>query len=121
MFDILIRGGLIVDGTGKPGRIGDVGIVGDRICAIGDLSHQSAKQEIQAEGKVITPGFIDPHSHSDLSVLFQPSMTNYLMQGVTTVVGGNCGHSYGRWVRSCTAVRLLILRWLFRQNLPILQ
>ena len=95
MFDILIRGGLIVDGTGKPGRIGDVGIVGDRICAIGDLSHQSAKQEIQAEGKVITPGFIDPHSHSDLSVLFQPSMTNYLMQGVTTVVGGNCGHSDG--------------------------
>ena len=63
MFDILIRGGLIVDGTGKPGEVGDVGIVGDRICAIGDLSQQSAKQEILAKGKVITPGFIDPHSH----------------------------------------------------------
>ena len=69
--------------------------MGDQITAIGDLSGESAKQEIDARGKVVTPGFIDPHSHSDLSVLFEPSMTNYLMQGVTTVVGGNCGHSYG--------------------------
>ena len=95
MFDMIIRQGLILDGTAAPGKVADLGIVGDQIAAIGDLSGESAKQEIDARGKVVTPGFIDPHSHSDLSVLFEPSMTNYLMQGVTTVVGGNCGHSYG--------------------------
>ena len=77
MFDIILRQGLILDGTAAPGKVADLGIVGDQITAIGDLSGESAKQEIDARGKVVTPGFIDPHSHSDLSVLFEPSMTNY--------------------------------------------
>ena len=93
-FDLLIKNGLVVDGTGADTFRADVGVRAGRIAAIGDLSEASAETTIDASGKCVTPGFIDPHSHADLSVLFQPSMTNYLMQGVTTVVGGNCGHSY---------------------------
>ena len=93
-FDLLIKNGLVVDGTGADAFRADVGVRAGRIAAIGDLSEASAETTIDASGKCVTPGFIDPHSHADLSVLFQPSMTNYLMQGVTTVVGGNCGHSY---------------------------
>ncbi len=94
MFDVLIRNGRLIDGSGKPAFCADLGIREDRIAAIGDLHQETAKTVIDAQGKVVAPGFIDAHSHADLSVLFEPSMTNYLMQGVTTVVGGNCGHSY---------------------------
>lgn len=93
-FDWILRNATVVDGTGADARRADVGVKGDRIAAIGDLSDAQAAQVLDVSGKTVTPGFIDPHSHADLSVLFQPSMTNYLMQGVTTVVGGNCGHSY---------------------------
>lgn len=93
-FDLILRGGAVVDGTGADAFRADVGVLGDRIAAIGDLSDAEAKRVIDVSGKYVVPGFIDPHSHADLSVLFEPSMTNYLMQGVTTVVGGNCGHSY---------------------------
>lgn len=95
MYDVLILGGTIVDGTGSEAYRGDIGIKGDTIAAIGDLKGEDAKQVVHAEGKTVVPGFIDAHSHADLSVLFEPSMCNYLQQGVTTVVGGNCGHSYG--------------------------
>lgn len=93
-FDLLIKNGVVVDGTGADAFRADVGVRGGRIAAIGDLSEAAAKETIDAAGKCVCPGFIDPHTHADLSVLFVPSMTNYLMQGVTTVVGGNCGHSY---------------------------
>ena len=92
-FDLILRGG-VVDGTGADAFCADVGVVGDRIAAIGDLSDAEAKRVIDVSGRYVVPGFIDPHSHADLSVLFEPPMTNYLMQGVTTVVVGNCGHSY---------------------------
>lgn len=95
MFDVLILNGTIVDGSGAKAYQADLGIIEDRIAAIGDLKKEAAKTVVDAAGKMITPGFIDPHSHADLSVLFEPSMRNYLEQGVTTVVGGNCGHSYG--------------------------
>lgn len=95
MFDVLILGGTIMDGTGAKAYRADIGITKDTITAIGDLKEEDAKQIVHADGKVVAPGFIDAHSHADLSVLFEPSMTNYLQQGVTTVVGGNCGHSYG--------------------------
>lgn len=94
MFDVLIQNGLIMDGTGKAAYQADLGIIEDRIVEIGELKGKQAKSVVDASGKIVTPGFIDPHSHADLSVLFEPSMTNYLQQGVTTVVGGNCGHSY---------------------------
>ena len=95
MFDVLIKNGLIIDGSGKDGYKADLAITKDKIVKIGDLKDAKAKKVVNAKGKCIVPGFIDPHTHADLSVLFEPSMTNYLEQGVTTVVGGNCGHSYG--------------------------
>lgn len=95
MYDLIIQNGLIYDGTGADAYRADIGIVGDRIAHIGNLQGESAKKMIDAAGKAVTPGFIDPHSHADLSILTHPSMEAYLMQGVTTVVGGNCGHSMG--------------------------
>ena len=95
MYDLIIQNGLLYDGTGADAYRADIGIVGDRIVRIGNLQGEPAAQVIDADGKAVTPGFIDPHSHADLSILTHPSMEAYLMQGVTTVVGGNCGHSMG--------------------------
>jgi len=92
LFDLIIRGGMIADGTGKDSFKADIGVRGDRIEAIGDLSAAEAAGVIDASGCAVTPGFIEPHSHADLNILFDPGMESYLMQGVTTVVGGNCGH-----------------------------
>lgn len=93
----LIRGGLVVDGTGAPGRIADVGITEDRIVFVGDAASAgiNAARVIDAKGLVVAPGFIDPHSHTfeDLSSPnpARRANLNYLMQGVTTVVTGNDG------------------------------
>lgn len=92
MYDLIIRNGLIFDGTGRDAYPADIGVIGDRIAYIGDLSSENARRIIDATGKSVTPGFIEPHSHADLGVILSPSMEAYLMQGVTTVVGGNCGH-----------------------------
>lgn len=94
MFDVLILNGTIVDGTGKAGYCADIAIKDDKIVKIGDLKNETATKVVDATNKMVTPGFIDPHTHCDLSVLFNPSMENYLQQGVTTCIGGNCGHNY---------------------------
>ena len=105
-LDLLIRGGSIVDGTGAPARITDVGITDDRIVFIGPSVGHHAKRVIDATGLVVTPGFIDPHTHtsSDLSDPKRSRNDAYLMQGVSTVVTGNDGDSprdigatLGRW------------------------
>lgn len=93
MFDILIKNGTVVDGTGKASYQADIGITGDKITYIGSSEGESAAKVIDAAGKTVTPGFIDPHTHVDLSVLEEPAMEPYLKQGVTTVVTGNCGYS----------------------------
>ena len=92
-FDILIKNGTIVDGSGKPGFQGDIGISGDTIIAIGDLSGKTAQQIIDAEALFVSPGFIDMHTHCDGGLGEQESCANlnYLIQGTTTVVTGNCG------------------------------
>ena len=92
-FDLIIRNGCICDGTGNPSRHADVGIVGDRIEAIGKLSDATAKETVDASGKVVAPGFIDMHNHVDHAVLAFPDEESYIMQGVTTSVVGNCGLS----------------------------
>ena len=92
-YDILITGGTVVDGTGQPGYRADVGIKGDRIVYVGKKTGQRGVRTIDAEGLVIAPGFIDIHTHCDRGILAQPENKNYILQGVTTVVGGNCGGS----------------------------
>lgn len=93
-FDLLIRNATLIDGTGAPPRKGDLGVTGDRIVAMGDLSAASADREIDAQGKALAPGFIDAHTHDDTVVLCGPEcVVPKLSQGVTTVVIGNCGIS----------------------------
>ena len=92
--DMIIRDATLIDGTGAPRRRGDIGVKGDRIAAIGDLSGMSADREVMAEGRVVAPGFIDAHTHDDQVVLCGPAcMLCKTSQGVTTVVVGNCGIS----------------------------
>lgn len=91
MFDILITGGKVVDGSGLPWFLGDVGVRGDRIAAVGQLAHAEAKQKIDAAGKVVAPGFIDAHVHGDLALLTDPYHEPAIRQGVTTYILGQDG------------------------------
>ena len=93
MFDVIVQGGTLVDGTGAARRRADLGIVGGRIARIGDLLEQEATTTIDAAGLVVAPGFIDIHSHADLSVLVDPRACSAVTQGVTSIVIGNCGHA----------------------------
>ena len=93
MFDRIIHGGTVVDGTGLPGYVADVGIRGDRIEAIGNLEHVEAPDVLDANGLCISPGFIDIHTHSDLSLMEDPRGQSKVRQGVTTELVGQCGFS----------------------------
>jgi N-acyl-D-amino-acid deacylase len=89
-YDVIIRNGNIIDGTGAPGRPGDVAIAGDRIETVGSVSG-TARREIDAGRSVVAPGFIDVHTHDDAAVVRDPRVDFKIMQGVTTDVAGNCG------------------------------
>ena len=88
---IVLKGGTIVDGTGRPGFTADLAMRGDRIIAIG--SNLSGDHVIDVSGLVVAPGFIDIHTHYDAQVFWDPAMTPSCFHGVTTVVAGNCGFS----------------------------
>lgn len=91
VFDLLVRGGSVIDGTGAPACLADVAVRGDRIVEVGDLSTARAGVTIDATGKVVTPGYIDVHAHDDVAVLLDPTVFWKARQGVTSVVVGNCG------------------------------
>lgn len=99
--DIVIKNAIVADGTGSQTFAADVAIDGDRIAAVGTIS-SAARREIDATGLVLSPGFIDVHTHDDFALLTDPHMSCKTLQGVTTVVTGNCGTSavpFGEWVR----------------------
>ncbi|MGH2635740.1 MAG: N-acyl-D-amino-acid deacylase family protein [Actinomycetota bacterium] len=94
MADLLIAGATVIDGSGAPARQGSVLVSGDRIEAVlAPEASPDAARRIDAEGRVLSPGFIDSHSHSDVSAMVEPRMESMLRQGVTTLVVGNCGSS----------------------------
>ncbi|MCB0983645.1 MAG: amidohydrolase family protein, partial [Ilumatobacter sp.] len=92
--DVIIRNGTVVDGTGAPARVADVAIDGERITAIGDLGDATAAREIDATGQIVSPGFIDLHTHLDAQVGWDPLLTSSSWHGVTTVLMGNCGVTF---------------------------
>lgn len=93
MLDIIVRGGKVVDGTGNPWFKADIGIKDGKIVELGRLEKEKADTVIDAQGKVVSPGFIDMHSHSDLTIFINPKLESTIHQGITTLVVGNCGIS----------------------------
>src|SRR5262245_28965252 len=89
--DIVIKGGTVIDGTGAPGRGADVAITDGVISEIG--KGLSGDRELDASGQIVSPGFVDIHTHYDAQVFWDPSLTPSSHHGVTTVVAGNCGFS----------------------------
>jgi N-acyl-D-amino-acid deacylase len=89
-YDLVIKNGWVVDGSGQPRYRGDVGVAGGRIAAIGRI-RESAREVIDAEGQVVAPGFVDGHTHMDAQIFWDPLGTSSCWHGITSVVMGNCG------------------------------
>ncbi|HYT65369.1 MAG TPA: D-aminoacylase [Vicinamibacterales bacterium] len=91
-YDILVTGGTVIDGTGRPGAVREVAIKDGKVAAIGRVPRSQAAQVIEARGLVVAPGFIDVHTHAD-NLVDRPAAANFVRMGVTTIVAGNCGGS----------------------------
>jgi N-acyl-D-amino-acid deacylase len=96
-FDLILRGGSVVDGSGAPARAADVGIEGAHITAVADLARAEAREVVDCRDLVVCPGFVDAHTHSDFTHLLTPHAESLVHQGVTTEVVGNCGFSAAPW------------------------
>ena len=122
MFEILIKNGTIIDGSCQPMFRGDVGISDGKIIQIGNLHNESAEMEIDATGKYVTPGFIDVNNHSDTywRLFLDPALESLVYQGVTTIIGGNCGtslapltnHEVMKSIQKWTDMRSVSFNWL---------
>jgi N-acyl-D-amino-acid deacylase len=99
MYDIVITDGLVVDGSGSPGRRADVAVKDDKIAKIGDLRNEPCDLKIDASKRIVSPGFIDMHAHSDFTLLANPFSYSKIHQGITTEVVGNCGMSMAPYDR----------------------
>jgi N-acyl-D-aspartate/D-glutamate deacylase len=95
MYDILIKNGTVIDGTGEPGMKTNVAISKNKIAKIGELGFAKSQIEIDALGKIVAPGFVDIHNHSDgyWRIFLEPELPSLILQGITTIIGGNCGAS----------------------------
>jgi len=116
-LDLLIHGGVVVDGTGVVGYRADVAIRDGRVVEIGDLTGRTATRRLDASGRVVTPGFVDLHSHADLILLAPPARQSELLgaklrQGVTTVVVGNCGLGVAPANADAAAILAPVNRWM---------
>jgi N-acyl-D-aspartate/D-glutamate deacylase len=102
MYDLIVRNGTVIDGSGKPMFRADVGVKEENITAVGDLSGETAERIIDADGLYVTPGFVDVNNHSDTywELFRNPGLPSMLCQGVTTIVGGNSGASLAPLLRS---------------------
>src|SRR4030081_1879859 len=92
-YDLLIRNARVIDGSGNPWYRADVAVKDGRIAAIGRLAGATAPRTIDASERVLAPGFIDPHTHVEGNLERNPRADNFLLDGVTTVITGNCGSS----------------------------
>ena len=100
-FDLIIRGGEVIDGSGQAPRRADVGVVGDRITAVGDLSGAQAGREINAAGKVVAPGFIDVQGQSGTTLVADGNAESHIRQGITSEIIGEGGSpAFWCWVSS---------------------
>jgi len=105
-FDLILEGGVVLDGTGVPGIVADVGVLDGLIAEVGDLAGRSAGERIVVVEHVVAPGFIDPHTHARGTIFEIPTADNFVRQGVTTLVEGNDGGSpldLGKWYDSLAA------------------
>jgi N-acyl-D-aspartate/D-glutamate deacylase len=93
VHDLIVRGGTVIDGTGRPGSRADVAIDGDRVVAVGKVD-DAARRTIDADGALVTPGFVDLHSHFDAQIGWDPLLSSSCWHGVTSVLMGNCGMSF---------------------------
>ena len=108
-FDVLITGARVVDGTGSPWYIADVGVKGDVIVSVGRLRGASALITLAGRGLVVSPGFIDPHTHSQNNLVSNPLAENFVRQGVTTIIDGNDGisaHPVGAFLSTLAGIKL---------------
>jgi len=119
-FDTVFRDATVVDGSGAPGQRGDVGVSGDRIAAVAPPRSLSGARVVEAAGKVLAPGFVDIHSHADYTLLLDGRAHSSVLQGVTSIVVGNCGHGIAPVTeRSADLVPMNIPGWMKEDELPV--
>ena len=116
MLDLVLAGGLIVDGTGSRVYSADVGLENGHIAALGNLESAEAARRIDVGARVVCPGFIDMHAHSDLSLLVQPTGDSKLLQGVTTEVNGNCGFSPAPLTDAPSSILRCAVSWIAKRS-----
>jgi N-acyl-D-amino-acid deacylase len=119
MFDILIKNGTIIDGSGEPRFSADIGIKNDEIFRIGELENERGAIEIDAFGKIVCPGFVDINNHSDTywRIFLDPDLPSLVFQGITTIVGGNCGSSLAPLTSAKTIES--IQKWIDLKNINV--
>src|SRR5207253_1238976 len=115
-YDLVMKNGWVVDGSGLPRYRGDVGVIAGRIAAIGRI-RESAREVIDAEGRVVTPGFVDGHTHMDAQIFWDPLGTSSCWHGITSAIMGNCGFT----LAPCSAEnKMMVIRNLQRaEDIPL--